>query len=100
MSERTTEIGVRLVMGAQRRDVLILVLGRAAKLAALGIIFGVLAAVGASQFIASLLYGVRSTDPWTYGAVALVLFLIAIFAAYLPALRATRVDPMVALRYE
>jgi predicted permease len=100
VSERITEIGVRLALGAQRGDVLALVLGRAAKLAALGVTFGSLGAVGASRFITSLLYGVLSTDPWTYGAVALVLFLIAILAAYLPARRATRVDAMVALRNE
>jgi putative ABC transport system permease protein len=100
VSERTNEIGVRLAMGARQRDVLVLVLGRAAKLATSGIIFGVLAAAAASRFITSLLYGVLGTDPWTYGAVALGLFLTAILAAYVPARRATRVDPMVALRHE
>jgi len=100
VTERTSEFGVRLAIGAHRRDVLYLVLGRAAKLAGLGIAVGLVASVALSRLITSLLFGVAPTDAWTYGAVSLVLFLVSLGAAYLPARRATRVDPVVALRYE
>jgi ABC-type antimicrobial peptide transport system permease subunit len=100
VTERTREFGVRLAIGAHRRDVLYLVLGRAARLAGLGICVGVVASAALSRLMTSLLYGVMPTDTWTYGAVALILFLVSMLAAYLPALRATRVDPVVALRYD
>jgi putative ABC transport system permease protein len=100
VTERTHEIGVRVALGAERGDVLRMVLWRAVRLAGAGVVVGVLASVGLTRFISSLLYGVKSTDPWTYGAVSLLLILVAIFAAYHPARRATRVDPIVALRYE
>jgi putative ABC transport system permease protein len=100
VTERTHEIGVRVAIGAQRMDVLLMVLGRAARLAGMGIGIGVIASASLSRLIASLLYGVRPSDPWTYAATGLVLFFVAILAAYLPARRAMRVDPAVALRYE
>jgi predicted permease len=99
-SQRTHEIGIRMALGAQRRDVLHLILGQGAKLALLGLGIGVVLAFLLTPFIVSLLYGVSATDPLTFGAVAIVLLGVAVTACYIPARRAMRVDPMVALRYQ
>jgi putative ABC transport system permease protein len=99
-AQRTQEMGIRMALGAQRRDVLHLVLEEGAKLALLGLSIGVVLALLLTRWIASLLYSVSSTDPLTFGAVAIVLFGVAVAACYIPASRATRVDPVVALRYQ
>jgi putative ABC transport system permease protein len=100
VSQRTHEIGVRVAVGAQQRDVLALVVREGAKLAFLGIAIGVAAAVGLTRLMASLLFDVKPTDPATFAGVAILLALVALAACYIPARRATRIDPMVALRYE
>jgi len=100
VTQRTREIGVRIAVGAQRRDVLRLVMGGALRLAGLGVAIGLLSALLAAQLLSSLLYGVSARDPLTYAAISLLLALVALFASFLPARRATRVDPMTALRTE
>jgi predicted permease len=94
------EIGIRLALGAQRSDILRLILGNAAKMAMLGTAIGLLASWGATRWIAKMLFGVSATDALTFALVAAILMLVALAASYLPARRAMRVDPMVALRYE
>jgi predicted permease len=100
VGQRTREIGVRMALGAQRRNVLGLVLGQGARLAGLGIAIGLVAAIGVTRLMASLLFGVAPRDPLTFFAVPVLLMAIALLACYIPARRAMRVDPMVALRYE
>jgi ABC-type antimicrobial peptide transport system permease subunit len=100
VGQRTREIGVRMALGAQRRNVLGLVLGQGARLAGLGIAIGLVAAIGVTRLMASLLFGVAPRDPLTFFAVPVLLMAIALLACYIPARRAMRVDPMVALRSE
>jgi len=99
-SQRTHEIGIRIALGAQQHNVLRLILGQGTKLALLGLGAGAAAALPLTHLMASLLYGVSATDPLTFGAVGIVLLGVAVTACYIPARRAMRVDPMVALRHE
>ena len=99
-TQRTQEIGVRMALGAQRRDIMRLVVGHGLQLIAAGIAVGLAASLGLSRLLANLLFGISSTDPTTFVAVPLILGAMAIVASYIPALRATRLDPSVALRNE
>ncbi|MBV8896129.1 MAG: ABC transporter permease [Acidobacteriaceae bacterium] len=99
-SQRRREIGIRIALGAQRRDVLRMILAQGAKLALLGLAVGAIFSFTATRLMASLLYSVSATDPLTFGAVAMVLLGVAVTACYIPARRAVRVDPMVTLRYQ
>jgi putative ABC transport system permease protein len=100
VTERTHEIGIRLALGAQRQDILAIVLGQGLRLVLTGAAAGLIGAIIIGQLMASLLYGVRPTDPMTFAVVVLLLIGVAALACYLPARRAMNVDPMVALRYE
>jgi putative ABC transport system permease protein len=100
VSQRTQEIGVRMALGASRRDVLSLILGQAGRIAAAGIALGVIGAFGTTRIVASLLYNVGATDPVSFLATAAVLPIVALAASYLPARRAMAVDPLIALRSE
>ena len=100
VGQRTHEIGIRIALGAQRRDVMRLILGQGTRLALLGIAVGTLAAFALTRLMSGLLFGVTATDPATFIVVAFLLLLVAAFACWIPARRAMKVDPMVALRYE
>jgi len=98
--QRTHEIGIRIALGAQRRDVLKIVLGHGTRLALIGVAVGLASSAGLTRLMSKILFGVNSLDPATFICVAVVLTLVALAACYIPARRAMKVDPMVALRYE
>ena len=100
VAQRTREIGIRMALGARRQEVLLLVVGQGVKLALAGVAIGIAGGLMLTRLMSGLLYGVHASDPVTYGAVAVLLMLVALAACFIPARRAMRVDPMVALRYE
>jgi putative ABC transport system permease protein len=100
VSLQTHEIGIRTALGAQQANILKMILAKGASLLAVGIIIGLLASYGLTRFLASQIWGVSVTDPWTFAAVVTIVLSVGLSACFLPAHRATQVDPLVALRYE
>jgi putative ABC transport system permease protein len=100
VTQRTREIGIRMALGAQRRDMLGMVLRQSLTVVVIGIAIGLLAAFASTRLLASLLYGVGANDALTYASVVFLLGTAALLASYIPARRAMKVDPMIALRYE
>src|SRR5262249_46249083 len=99
VASRRREIGIRMALGAARPDVLRLVVGRGMVLTGIGVVLGLAASFAMTRYLSSLLYGVTPLDPTTFAAMTILLMVVVILACYLPARRATKVDPMVALRY-
>jgi putative ABC transport system permease protein len=100
VAQRTREIGIRIALGAQRGDVLKMTVKQALKLVVGGLAIGLVLALILTRVMSSLLFGISATDPVTFISIAAVLLAVATLASYIPALRATRIDPMVALRYQ
>lgn len=100
VTQRTTEIGIRMALGAEARDVFRLIVGHAGRLVAAGVAIGVAGALASARALGSLLYGVKAADPWTFAAIVVVIGGTALLASYIPARRAAKVDPLVAIRYD
>jgi len=100
VAQRTREIGIRIALGASRSDVSRMILGRGFIITGLGLLIGIAGALALTRFLSSLLYQVKPVDPITFAAVPVLLGAISLLASYIPAWRAARVDPIVALRYE
>jgi putative ABC transport system permease protein len=100
VTQRTHEIGIRMALGAQKDNVLSMIVRQGARLAAVGVVAGLLGSLALARAMRGLLYGIGLADPWTFLAVSGVLVVVALAACYLPALRASEVDPIVALRHE
>lgn len=100
VAQRTREIGIRMALGADKKDVLQMVIGQGLRVTLLGTVMGIGGAIALTPFLSSLLYGVKPTDPLTFVAVSLLLTATALLVCYIPARRAMRVDPVVALRHE
>ena len=100
VSQRTHEIGIRLAVGAQRSHVLRLIVGEGLKLAMIGVALGLIASLLATRVLGNMLFGVTATDPLIFAMNAAIMIAVALFACFVPARRATKVDPMTALRYE
>jgi ABC-type antimicrobial peptide transport system permease subunit len=100
VAQRTREIGLRMALGADARELLMLVMGEGARLTGFGLGIGIMAALGLTRFVSSLLYGIQPADVVSFGGAALILALTAILACYVPARRAIRVNPVLALRSE
>lgn len=100
VEQRTEEIGIRLALGAEPQSVVRMILGQGARLTGIGIVIGLLTSLVVTRLMTGFLYGVQSTDPLTFAGVTLLLLVVAFLACYVPATRATRVDPMITLRYE
>ena len=100
VAQRTHEIGIRMALGAQKSDVLKLTVGQGLKLVSIGVAIGLLAALILTRVMSSLLFGISATDPTTFVTISMVLVSVALLASYIPALRAMKVDPMFALRYQ
>jgi putative ABC transport system permease protein len=98
--QRTHEIGIRMALGADRGNVLRLIMGEGLKIVSLGIVVGIVGSLLLTRLLSSMLYGVGTTDPWTFAGVSLLLGLVALFACYIPAHRAMRTDPLASLRCE
>ena len=100
VGQQTQELGIRLALGAQRKDVLLLVLSQGMKMTLGGVALGLLASLGLTRLLTKMVYGVSTTDPATFAVIAALLILVALLACLIPARRATKVDPLTALRYE
>jgi ABC-type antimicrobial peptide transport system permease subunit len=100
VARRTSEIGIRMALGAQAREVLSMILREGFSMACIGVVAGVAVALALTRFVGGMLYGLKPTDPWTLAGSASLLLALAVLAGWLPARRASRVDPMIALRHE